>query len=215
VCLVATRANQVDGATTTDVGQVTTTTTFDAPTTKIFMTVYDGGGSGDTYDFSRWSTPLQIDLRPGEWVSEQTPTATHTANLNGKNAEEAPVWAAGMIANALAPNSIIENAKGGGGGDVLVANSAVNELTGGGGGDTFRWMNLTDLLNSGSGPDLIVDFSEADQIDLHNIAGLTPEAVTWTNQNGSWFVNGHVDGAAFSVKVVGSFTPNADDFLWA
>ena len=93
--------------------RTTTTTTFDALTTKIFMTVYDGAGARDTYDFSLWTTPLEIDLRPGEWVSEQSPTAAHTANLNGKNVEEAPVWAAGMIANALAENSLIENAEGG------------------------------------------------------------------------------------------------------
>jgi serralysin len=192
-----------------------TTTTFDAPTTKIFMTVYDGGGAGDTYDFSLWTTPLEIDLRPGEWVSEQSPTAAHTANLNGKNVEEAPVWAAGMIANALAENSLIENAEGGSAGDVLIANSAVNELTGGGGGDTFVWMSLDDLLNGSSGADQILDFSEDDLIDLHNVAGLGSNMVTWTEERGSWVLTGEVAGAEFSLRVNGTATLSSDDFLWA
>jgi hypothetical protein len=76
-------------------------------------------------------------------------------------------------------------------------------------------MSSNDLLNSGSGTDLIVDFSEADQIDLHHVAGIISETVTWSNDNGSWFVTGEVAGAEFSIKVEGSFTPNADDFLWA
>ena len=180
-----------------------TTTTFDAPTTKIFMTVYDGGGAGDTYDFSLWTTPLEIDLRPGEWVSEQSPTAAHTANLNGKNVEEAPVWAAGMIANALAENSLIENAEGGSAADVLIANSAVNELTGGGGGDTFVWMSLDDLLNGSSGVDQILDFSEDNLIDLHNVAGLGSNMVTWAEERSSWVLTGEVAGAEFSLKAHG------------
>jgi Ca2+-binding RTX toxin-like protein len=120
-----------------------------------------------------------------------------------------------MIANTLAENSLIENAEGGSAGDVLIANSAVNELTGGGGGDTFVWMSLDDLLNGSSSVDQILDFSEDDFIDLHNVAGLSSNMVTWTEEKGSWVLTGEVAGAEFSLRVDGTATLSSDDFLWA
>ena len=38
---------------------------------RILLTVWDGGGT-DTYDFSNYVTPVEVDLRPGEWTTTST-----------------------------------------------------------------------------------------------------------------------------------------------
>jgi serralysin len=98
---------------------------------KIFMTLWDGGGN-DTYDFSNYTTNLDVNLQPGEWT---TVAANQLANLGDGHT------AVGNIANALLyqdnPASLIENAIGGSGNDIIVGNAADNHLTGGGGNDTI------------------------------------------------------------------------------
>ena len=41
----------------------------------IFMTIWDGGGV-DTYDFSSYTKPISIDLRPGEWTNPGLTTSS-------------------------------------------------------------------------------------------------------------------------------------------
>jgi Ca2+-binding RTX toxin-like protein len=130
---------------------------------RVFMTIWDGGGN-DTYDLSNYAGAVTIDLRPGEWT---TTSAVQLANLGGGN------MARGNVANALLfsgdTRSLIENAIGGSGNDVLIANQAVNRLTGGGGADVFRFNSVSD---SGRGvlSDTITDFaSGTDRIDLSGI----------------------------------------------
>lgn len=98
---------------------------------KIFMTIWDGGGS-DTYDFSNYVTNLAVNLNPGSW---STVSATQLAYLGNNK------YAAGNIANSLLfrgnPDSLIENAIGGSGSDVLTGNDANNTLTGGPGNDSL------------------------------------------------------------------------------
>lgn len=104
---------------------------------KIFMTVWDGGGT-DTYDFSSYTTDLSVDLRPGEWTTTsdaQLARLGYDAGLGGTQ------WARGNIANAWLfednPASLIENAIGGSGDDTIVGNEADNRLQGGAGNDTL------------------------------------------------------------------------------
>ena len=107
-----------------------------APVTNtVFMTLWDGGGT-DTYDFSAYTAGLKVSLQPGEWT---TLASEQLANLGNGH------YAVGNIANALLyhgnPASLIENAIGGAGNDILRGNAANNTLTGGGGNDTIDGLN--------------------------------------------------------------------------
>jgi Ca2+-binding RTX toxin-like protein len=97
---------------------------------RVYMTVWDGGGN-DTYDLSNYASGVTVDLRPGEWT---TTSAIQLVNLGDGH------YARGNVANALLFNgdtrSLIENAVGGAGGDVLYGNVAANVLDGRGGSDT-------------------------------------------------------------------------------
>jgi serralysin len=118
---------------------------------RIFLTVWDGGGV-DTYDFSNYSTDLNVDLRPGQW------TTTSTAQLAKLHYDGSQV-AAGNIANALLFNgdqrSLIENAKGGSGDDVIRGNQADNKLWGGRGDDLLIGGAGDDILRGGAGNDIL------------------------------------------------------------
>ena len=119
---------------------------------RIFLTVWDGGGA-DTYNFSNFTTNLDVDLRPGEW------TTTSTAQLAKLHYDGSEV-AAGNIANALQvngdPRSLIENARGGSGDDSVVGNEAANTLWGGGGGDVLRGGGDSDKLLGQAGQDRLI-----------------------------------------------------------
>ncbi|MGO4524086.1 M10 family metallopeptidase C-terminal domain-containing protein [Microvirga sp. 2MCAF35] len=116
---------------------------------RIFMTLWDGGGN-DTFDFSNYRTGLRVDLRPGEW---STTSPAQLADLGaGRSAR-------GTIANALLHDgdtrSLIENAVGGTGSDVLVGNVAANLLKGGAGADRLSGLDGADTLHSGTGRDVL------------------------------------------------------------
>ncbi|WMT92859.1 M10 family metallopeptidase C-terminal domain-containing protein [Pelagibacterium sp. H642] len=125
---------------------------------RIFLTVWDGGGS-DTYDFSKYFTDLEVDLRPGEW------TTTSQAQLARLHYDGSKV-AVGNIANALQyrgdVRSLIENAKGGSGHDTLIGNAAVNVLWGNGGNDTLVGGDGNDNLVGGVGADKLDGGAGAD-----------------------------------------------------
>lgn len=117
---------------------------------RIFMTVWDGGGK-DTYDFSNYTTNLSVDLRPGQWSRLST---SQLAQL-GEGHE-----ARGNIANALtyhgSARSLIENAAGGSGKDVIIGNSIANSLKGGGGDDRLNGLEGNDVLFGETGRDVFV-----------------------------------------------------------
>lgn len=99
------------------------------PANKIFLTIWDGGGA-DTYDFSNYSTNLSVDLRPGQWSATSQDQRAYLGSGQ---------YANGNVYNALqyngAPRSLIENARGGSGHDIIIGNAANNVLTGNGGND--------------------------------------------------------------------------------
>jgi serralysin len=111
---------------------------------RIFRTIWDGDGI-DTYDFSNYTTNLNVDLTPGGWSNLDT-SGGHfqQAYLGGGN------YARGHVFNALQyqgdARSLIENASGGSGNDVITGNAANNVLNGGAGND---------VLNGGAGNDTI------------------------------------------------------------
>jgi len=121
---------------------------------RIFMTVWDGGGN-DTYDFSNYATALRVDLRPGQWSRVST---TQIAKLGDGE------YARGNIANALtyhgSNRSLIENAIGGTGSDVMIGNDIANSLKGGSGADKLYGLKGNDALSGGAGTDVFV-FSTA------------------------------------------------------
>ena len=127
----------------------------------------------DTYDFSNYTTALTVNLQPGGWTTAST---TQLAYLGSGH------YAAGNIANALLynnnPASLIENAIGGTGNDVMTGNIADNHFTGGGGNDVF---------DGGSGNDSAI------------YSGLTSDYSWSRNANGSWTITdlrtGSLDGA--------------------
>jgi serralysin len=116
---------------------------------RIFRTIWDGGGI-DTYDFSNYATNLKVDLQPGHWS-----TLSHAQRA--KLDQDGSKLAAGNIANALLydgdPRSLIENATGGSGNDIIIGNAAANTLRGNAGNDTLHGSLGADHHDGGAGFD--------------------------------------------------------------
>ena len=107
----------------------------------VARTIVDTGGI-DTLNFS-WVTAAQrIDLNP-----------------------EAYSNTGGLIGNlGIARGTIIENARGGSGNDILYGNSAANVLIGNGGNDILFGRGGVDTLNGGLGNDTFVLTNENDTV---------------------------------------------------
>ncbi len=142
---------------------------------RIFMTVWDGGGV-DTYDFSRYTNGLAVDLNPGAWT---TTSSAQLARLHYNGSQVAE----GNIANALLYKgdlrSLIENAKGGSGADSITGNQAGNTLWGNAGNDSLSGGAGSDLLLGGAGADRL---DGGDGIDIASYqeatAGVTADLLT-------------------------------------
>lgn len=94
------------------------------------VTLFDSGGI-DTLDLSGWSTASFINLEPGVYSSGNS----MTNNI------------------VIAYSSVIENAVGGAGNDVLTGNQAANRLDGGNGNDQLVGGAGNDTLVGGAGND--------------------------------------------------------------
>lgn len=140
---------------------------------RIFLTVWDGGGI-DTYDFSNYTTNLSVNLAPGAWT---TTSSTQLAKLHYNGAKVAE----GNIANALLYKgdlrSLIENAKGGSGADLIAGNEANNTLTGNGGNDSLIGAAGKDTLIGGDGNDILNGGTGADRLE----GGSGSDTATYTN----------------------------------
>jgi methionine-rich copper-binding protein CopC len=96
------------------------------------LTLFDSGGT-DTLDLSGWNTASRVSLKAGEFSSAND----MTNNI------------------AIAYNTVIENARTGGGNDVLGGNSAANRLEGGAGNDELNGQEGDDVLAGGTGNDIL------------------------------------------------------------
>ncbi|HEX8443752.1 MAG TPA: M10 family metallopeptidase [Allosphingosinicella sp.] len=193
---------------------------------RVFMTVWDGGGN-DTYDLSNYANGVTIDLRPGEWTKT---SAVQLANLgNGFSAR-------GNVANSLLVNgevrSLIENARGGAGNDILIGNQAANlldggrgadQLTGGAGADTF-------LFRTGDSEpgarDVIADFASGqDKISFEGFGALSfvgnaafsgkANELRYWNEGSSTFVGVDANGdrnVDLLIELSGTQTLSSADF---
>jgi hypothetical protein len=129
---------------------------------KIFQTIWDGGGN-DTFDFSAYTSDVQVNLQPGAW---SVTSHSQLADLGYYSASgPSSHLAAGNVATALLYQgnaaSLIENAIGGSGNDTLVGNSANNTFTGGPGNDTLIGDSGIDTaVYSGAHSDYIFQYSQ-------------------------------------------------------
>jgi serralysin len=117
---------------------------------RVFETVWDGGGI-DTYDFSNYATNLRVDLGPGSWSLLSN---AQLAELGDGRSARANVFNAFLHEGD--PRSLIENAVGGAGSDVIVGNFGSNGLSGNGGGDRLVGLAGNDALWGGTGKDVLV-----------------------------------------------------------
>ena len=135
---------------------------------KVYEAIWDGGGI-DTYNLSNYSTNLFVDLYPGDWSLFST---AQLADLD----DFAPGThlAVGNVANAYLynddPRSLIENAIGGSGNDILVGNQANNMLAGGAGNDILGSLDGNDTLMGAVGND-VLDGGAGNDIEDGGAAG--------------------------------------------
>jgi len=110
---------------------------------KVFETIWDGGGR-DTIDLSAYNSDVSINLAPGSWSNFGT---SQLADLGA--GQKAP----GNIALAYLyqgdERSLLENAIGGTGDDVLKGNAANNVLIGGEGNDRIEGIAGNNVLAGG------------------------------------------------------------------
>lgn len=123
---------------------------------RILMTIWDGNGN-DTYDLSNYSTDVRINLAPGGFSIF---SAAQLAKLSQPSAFTPEYFARGNVFNALQYNgdarSLIENAIGGSGNDIIGGNAAANRLYGGAGNDTLLGgVGGDDTFYGGAGRDVI------------------------------------------------------------
>jgi len=128
--------------------------------TRPILTIYDAGGN-DTIDFSGWNTPSVIDLNAGAFSSgggiedfltlEQinanraalgfAPRTQATFDFYMSTFKEGLGLTDGLYHDniSIAYGVTIENARGGGGNDLIIANSVANRVDGGAGLDTVSY----------------------------------------------------------------------------
>ncbi len=111
---------------------------------KVFETIWDGGGR-DTIDLSAYTSNLKIDLAPGGWIDFGN---SQLANLGAGHS------APGNVAMSLLyegdTRSLIENAVGGSGNDLIKGNAGDNFLIGGAGDDRIEGGDGNDILAGGT-----------------------------------------------------------------
>lgn len=126
---------------------------------RIFLTIWDGGGN-DTFDLSNYDGGVEVNLVPGR---ASTLSVDQLAYLGGGPNHG---FARGNVFNALLHEgdrrSLIENAIGGDGADLIRGNIAANRLTGGAGNDWIEGYAGRDRLIGGDGEDFIIGGGGAD-----------------------------------------------------
>ncbi len=132
----------------------------------ILMTIWDGNGN-DTYDLSNYADDLSVNLAPGGWTRLAASQQPVILRENGSGVS-VPEAIHGNVANALLyrgdTRSLIENAIGGTGDDVLSGNVAGNALTGGRGDDSLMGHSGSDRLEGGPGNDSLEGGADDDTL---------------------------------------------------
>jgi serralysin len=147
---------------------------------NIFATIWDGGGKHDKYDLHAYSANLTIDLRPGAFsVFKHSQLADLDTSPSKNHIARGNIFNALQYGGADDKRSLIEDAVGGSGSDLIWGNISSNHLVGNGGNDELAGWKGNDLLSGGGGKDLfifkrgwdhdtIADFSGHDRIDVRN-----------------------------------------------
>ncbi|HET9638999.1 MAG TPA: M10 family metallopeptidase C-terminal domain-containing protein [Allosphingosinicella sp.] len=160
-----------------------------ATNTMPVIAIYDAGGV-DTLDFSGWNSNSKIDLNPGAFSdgggSGVVPLATlKAAGLLSASYTEEQYTALRARYNALdgmlhqnisiAYGTIIENATGGGGDDILIGNGVDNILLGNAGNDNMEGRVGNDTINGGLGADTMAGNAGNDTFFVDNGGDLVVE----------------------------------------
>ncbi|MDI1228251.1 MAG: Ig-like domain-containing protein [bacterium] len=108
---------------------------FSSGSSPFYYTIWDGGGTHDKIDVSDFNIGSQIDLRQGQFSSiglagGATSVAFDAHDSNGNTTSDR-----GNV--AISFFTVIEDAVGGGGGDVIIGNAWANTLDGRGGNDVL------------------------------------------------------------------------------
>ncbi|MCY1125299.1 M10 family metallopeptidase [Frigidibacter sp. RF13] len=144
---------------------------------RVFATVWDGGGI-DTYDLSAYSNSIQISLKPG---ASSLFSWTQRAYLGSGQ------YATGNIYNALLfqgnQQSLIENAIGGSGNDMIDGNGVGNYLVGGAGGDTLSGFFGDDTLEGGAGADALYGGADRDTASYAQSSGSVTASLIYAAVN--------------------------------
>ena len=107
---------------------------------RTASTIIDASGI-DTVDFSGYSANQKIDLT----IQTAGQTSQNNSDIGGR------------VGNlTLAVGTVIENAVGGSGNDVLIGNAADNELVGGAGDDTMTGFQGNDTFHGDDGVDTVI-----------------------------------------------------------
>lgn len=162
-----------------------------ATNTMPVISIYDAGGV-DTLDFSGWTSNSKIDLNPGAFsdgggsgvvpldvlkarglLSASYTEAQYTALRARYNALD------GMLHQniSIAYGTIIENATGGAGDDILIGNGVDNILVGNAGNDNIEGRVGNDTINGGLGADSMAGNAGNDTFFVDNSGDLVVELV--------------------------------------
>ncbi|MET1111167.1 MAG: M10 family metallopeptidase C-terminal domain-containing protein [Allosphingosinicella sp.] len=163
---------------------------FDFSTnTMPVISIYDAGGI-DTLDFSGWNSNSKIDLNPGAFSdgggSGLIPLDVMKARgLLPASYTEDQYTALRARYNALdgmlhqnisiAYGTIIENATGGGGADIIIGNGVDNILLGNAGNDNIEGRLGNDTINGGLGADSMAGNAGNDTFFVDNAGDLVIE----------------------------------------
>jgi Ca2+-binding RTX toxin-like protein len=125
---------------------------------RIFSTLWDGGGY-DIYDLSNYSTDMRISLVAGDGSIFNTAQLAKLNSYEQYSKGEAAVYANYNITNAMQVGdylgSLIDEARGGRGNDILIGNQLSNVLHGNDGNDVLYGNQGNDILVGGYGNDTI------------------------------------------------------------